>query len=555
MFYILLVVPEHSCQILDEIEWKFLRVNSSLSELSAVSIPGNSVQLEYNIQLAIDKCCPILLIQTTPLDKHIRNKECYEIHPDLQPTLLSLKKYVSLDWKTAEYTEPQRYHNSDVFQDYRFVNDEEHYMIFGRQDINFVEIGNANVYIFYPCVNKHYLNIRYKLSITAANLSASDCIRFESGSPCVSYYSKWSLPNIFGQSRSIKAKRSMSFLSGLTSSGCHQHVMEIMCRIIFPECTAKWKLAALPCQSMCYEVMDSCESEYSNLAGLSTIAPDLPPVVLKHSFSYAICNLLPETTSCLHKNVSCGTPQEIDHGRHDHTQNSSKVTSVAHYTCNEGYYSEGNSTAVCQYSGKWSQPPQCLLKQTYKTIIILSSVFGMSVAIVVIFVVLLYKYRKDIAAVLFVKLGIQFVKEEEEDRQYDAFIAYSPEDIDFVKNELLEPLESMEPPFNICLRDRDFELGDWRSNNIIRSVQESKRTIVVLSQNFINSQWCQFEFAQAHLHLLEDQSYKLLVIALEDPKTLENMPKLIDSYIQSRTYLAREDRLFWNKLLYQMPRK
>ncbi len=75
-----------------------------------------------------------------------------------------------------------------------------------------------------------------------------------------------------------------------------------------------------------------------------------------------------------------------------------------------------------------------------------------------------------------------------------------------------------------------------------------------MSQNFINSGWCQFEFAQSHLKLLEDESFQLLLIAIEDPKLLKNMPRVIENYMKTRTYLAKYYKLFCEKLLYQMPK-
>ncbi len=126
---------------------------------------------------------------------------------------------------------------------------------------------------------------------------------------------------------------------------------------------------------MCVEVFESCAEEFSQSLGMSAFLHGSPLHLLKVTFTYTICNLLP-VSHCLNKNISCGIPIEIDNGRHDYIWNSIDIKSVAHYTCNDGHYVEGNSSTYCQYSGKWSQPPQCLLKQTYRTIIILSSVLS-----------------------------------------------------------------------------------------------------------------------------------------------------------------------------------
>ncbi len=214
----------------------------------------------------------------------------------------------------------------------------------------------------------------------------------------------------------------------------------------------------------------------------------------------------------------------------------------------------GESTAYCRYSGEWRPIPECVLKNGNKKEIITASVLSFLVLLMVIAGILVFRYRQEIAVILYAKYGFRFKTFKEEERKYDVFIAYNLEDIGFVKDELLNRLENAaEPPFKICIHHRDFEVGDWITNNIMKAVAASKRTIIVLSQNFINSQWCRFEFAQAHFRLIADQSFKLIIIALEDPKTLKNTPKLIRTYIKTGTYIARDNKLFWEKLLYLMP--
>ncbi len=62
---------------------------------------------------------------------------------------------------------------------------------------------------------------------------------------------------------------------------------------------------------------------------------------------------------------------------------------------------------------------------------------------------------------------------------------------------------------------------------------------------------CQFTFAHAHTHHINDHSEKLLIIALEN--NLYNVPEVIDNYIKGRKYITRKENLFWQKLLYFMP--
>ncbi len=199
--------------------------------------------------------------------------------------------------------------------------------------------------------------------------------------------------------------------------------------------------------------------------------------------------------------------------------------------------------------------PICKLRiQNKFKVIITASTLGTFLFIVIIVVVFVFKYRRELVVVIYAKYGLRFRTIPEEKREYDAFIAYSLEDISFVKHELLTRLESFaDPPYKILIHHRDFVIGDWIANNIINAIAESKRTIIVLSQNFVNSQWCQFEFSQAHFRLMHDQSCKMIVIALEDPMTFHNVPKVVKRYIKTGAYIRRYDKRFWKKLFYQMP--
>ncbi len=260
---------------------------------------------------------------------------------------------------------------------------------------------------------------------------------------------------------------------------------------------------------------------------------------------------------CFNVNVTCDFPPKIDHGSYlvdSNTKDVYPVNSSVRYICDTNYYLDGNSTAFCKYSGEWQPIPKCIIKQNGNTKeIITATLLGCLVLVIIISIILIIKYRQEIAVILYAKYGFRFRTLREKQCKYDAFIAYNLKDIAFIKHDLMSRLENADPPYSVCIHHRDFEVGDWITNNIIKAVAQSRRTIIVLSQNFVNSQWCRFEFSQAHFRLIEDQAFKIIVIALDDPKGLKNIPKLIKSYIKTGTYIENDNKLFWEKLFYQMP--
>ncbi len=139
-------------------------------------------------------------------------------------------------------------------------------------------------------------------------------------------------------------------------------------------------------------------------------------------------------------------------------------------------------------------------------------------------------------------------------KDYDAFVSYSQSDVTWVRNELMPFLESEKNQFQLCVHVRDFVPGVTITKNIMTAIDCSRRTILVLSREFLKSEWCHLEFQAAHQKALQDRSNYLIVILLEDinPKDLDGSLKL---YMKTNTYVNAEDAWFERKLLYAMPEK
>ena len=87
------------------------------------------------------------------------------------------------------------------------------------------------------------------------------------------------------------------------------------------------------------------------------------------------------------------------------------------------------------------------------------------------------------------------------------------------------------------------------SDQIRDAVDNSRRTIVVLSKNFLSSPWCDEEFNTAHA------SANIIVITHGDLPDPDEMTALMRSYVTSTTYLKHDDPWFWDKLRFRLPRR
>ncbi|XP_058243800.1 toll-like receptor 13 isoform X2 [Hemibagrus wyckioides] len=106
--------------------------------------------------------------------------------------------------------------------------------------------------------------------------------------------------------------------------------------------------------------------------------------------------------------------------------------------------------------------------------------------------------------------------EVEEDMKYDAFVSFSHRDEAWVFEELAPRLEEQgQPRLRLCLHNRDFEVGKGIVDNIAESIYSSRRTMCVLSRQYLRSDWCSLEMRMATYRLLEEQKHRLILIFLE----------------------------------------
>ena len=165
-----------------------------------------------------------------------------------------------------------------------------------------------------------------------------------------------------------------------------------------------------------------------------------------------------------------------------------------------------------------------------------------------------YILRCYINLFLFIHFGWRFCYSYTKDETlYDAFISYSSKDSDWVIDQLVNPLENLHPPYNLCLHERDFLIGEPICENIRKAVEGSKCTVCVVSRNWLESEWCQFEFRVAHGVASVEKQIRLLVILKEEiPKN--KITGYLKFYMKTFTYLDSAHSLFWSRLLNDLPR-
>ncbi|XP_041360248.1 toll-like receptor 13 [Gigantopelta aegis] len=193
----------------------------------------------------------------------------------------------------------------------------------------------------------------------------------------------------------------------------------------------------------------------------------------------------------------------------------------------------------------------CLLNFTSQMIVVASSSILLTILIVVI---ISYRYRWHLRYLLYMFNN----RRREEDPQvnedqflYDIFVVYSSEDSDWVLDRLVPKLEE-DLGFRVCVHERNFVPGKLIVDNIMASIDSSKRIMVVLSNSFSQRDWCQFELNVVQRHVLEKGQDLLVVVVLEQLNNRHLTPTMF-TMLQTTTYITWPDDVdseqgFWDNL-------
>lgn len=179
------------------------------------------------------------------------------------------------------------------------------------------------------------------------------------------------------------------------------------------------------------------------------------------------------------------------------------------------------------------------------------------VALVIIVIVgsLVYHYRWHIKYYVYLirakKLGYERLPGED-DFLYDVFIAYHSNDRVWVISKLIPCLEKKEN-LRLCLHDRDFEVGKLIIDNIIEKINGSRKVVLLLTNNFVQSHWCKFEMMMAQTRQVEGDRGSLLVVMLENVDT-RNMCNSLHVLLKTTPFLewpndTSASELFWERFV------
>ncbi len=86
-----------------------------------------------------------------------------------------------------------------------------------------------------------------------------------------------------------------------------------------------------------------------------------------------------------------------------------------------------------------------------------------------------------------------------------------------------------------------FCLGAKILDNIQNAVENSNIAILLICQKFIDSVWCVEEFERCHQESRKDPDFKLFLILMEPAESFVNLPKIMENYLQNKTFAKVDD--------------
>ena len=433
---------------------------------------------------------------------------------------------------------------------------------------------------------------------------------------CVKFYPFASFPNLFGhkQEEARPGAEALKMDTTLLPGGCYKFVLEIVCYMFIPRCDVTRKVTIPLCKETCWDFLNGCKAVFQMFIEDYDVK------------KFLNCNYLPEAESdieCFNRAVTCDAPPNIPNGKiFGLTNGTYPALRQLEIVCiNETFVMKGNSTITCQYTGTWSQPPQCALRacpappavehaqieehrnvsevypwhtkvtyvcdnETYhmegnSTItclknehwshvpdcvevvqitnnqrnlkileIVLPAVFVVLLALTSSCLVVLYKRKLKLKRISFPDTFTLDNTTLTRMKKYDAFVCYHFDTDDtFIKNTIIPELEqNHDPPFKLFIHEIDFTPGSTILENMQVAVQNSNSAILVLSQGFVDSVWCQQEFQYCYIEHMNDPAFKLFVIMMQPMESLQNLNECMKQYFVQETYLKKNDKNLFTKI-------
>ncbi|KAJ8893221.1 hypothetical protein PR048_005807 [Dryococelus australis] len=221
-----------------------------------------------------------------------------------------------------------------------------------------------------------------------------------------------------------------------------------------------------------------------------------------------------------------------------------------------------NNTACSDYYAGGSVIQSIIVSDYLPMVVITLSAF----LLVTVLTVLLFVFREPMRVWAYSRYGVRLFRfkaagskhcAEDREKLYDGYVCYSPKDEEFVLQSIVAELEHGNPSFQLCLHYRDLPhhayLQHATSPVVVEAAEASRRVILVLSRNFLQTEWSRFEFRSALHEALKGRIFKLVLVEEGSSLPEAEMDPDLRPYLKTSARVRWGEKRFWERLRYAMP--
>ena len=189
------------------------------------------------------------------------------------------------------------------------------------------------------------------------------------------------------------------------------------------------------------------------------------------------------------------------------------------------------------------------------------AIFGMAslIFLVLSFVVfcIIYRYRWKLRYLYYMARngshGYQQLPANSKPYRYDAFVSYAELNRSYVADEMVHELEAVSN-FRLCLSGRHFRPGASIAANITNAINRSRKTIVVMTEDFLDSYWCMYELNMARMESIYARGGDdILCLIFYENIPLNTLPHQVLELVNKQSFIqypsdAQGKVVFWEKI-------
>ncbi|XP_076177292.1 toll-like receptor 7 [Ptiloglossa arizonensis] len=202
-----------------------------------------------------------------------------------------------------------------------------------------------------------------------------------------------------------------------------------------------------------------------------------------------------------------------------------------------------------------------------------------AVLVLLVIVVLAFVFREPVGAWAYSKYGLRLLRakpskssgtaaipstapmaaccDADRERPYDCYVCYSPNDEDFVLHSLAVELEHGTAGIRLYLHHRDLACvirASAPAPVVLEAIDASRRVLIVLTRNFLQTEWSRFEFRAAIHEALRGRAAQLIIVQAGPAcPEVERDPELRPYLRTAAAILTWGEKRFWERLRYAIP--